>query len=81
LVTRVVYLEDPQTAIALPGTPTDSRVMDLGDYQDALREADRLGRPVAIVRIGSVTPPTAPALLPQFFFGYPSWAPIFKPEQ
>ena len=81
LVTRVVYLEDPQTAIAIPGTPTDSRVMDIGYYQDPLHEADRLGRPVAIVRIGSVAPPTAPALLPQFFFGYPPWAPIFKPEQ
>lgn len=81
LVTRVVYLEDPQTAVALPGTPTDSRVMDIAYYQDALQEADRLGRPVAIIRLGSVGPPTSPALLPQFFFGYPPWAPIFKPEQ
>ena len=81
LVTRVVYLEDPQTAIPLPGTPTDSRVMDIAYYQDSLHEADRLGRPVAIVRIGSVAPPTAPALFSQFFFGYPMWAPIFKPEQ
>ena len=39
-----------------------------------------LGRPVAIVRIGSMAPPRAPeALLPQFFFGYPTWAPF--PEQ
>ena len=81
LVTRVVYLEDPQTAIALPGTPTESRVMDVGYYQDALREADRLGRPVAIIRIGSVAPPTAPELFPQFFFGYPAWAPIFPAEE
>ena len=81
LVTRVIYLEDPQTALALPGTPTDSRVMDIAFDQETLAEADRLGRPVAIVRIGSVTPPTAPALLPQFFFGFPPWAPIFKPEQ
>lgn len=80
MVTRVVYLEDPQTAIAIPGTPTESRVMELSSYQDPLHEADRLGRPVAIVRMGSVRPPAAPALLPQFFFGFPTWAPIFQPE-
>jgi hypothetical protein len=55
--------------------------MDVSYYQDPLKEADRLGRPVAIVRMGSVTPPTAPDLLPHFFFGYPSWAPIFQPQQ
>ena len=81
MVTRVVYLEDPQTAFALPGTPTSSHVMDVSYYQDPLKEADRLGRPVAIVRMGSVSPPTAPDLLPPFFFGYPTWAPIFQPEQ
>ena len=81
MVTRVVYLEDPQTSIAIPGTPTDSRVMDIGYHQDPLEQADRLGRPVAIVRIGSVSPPRAPELLPAFFFGYPTWAPVFQPEQ
>lgn len=81
LVTRVIYLEDPQTALAIPETPQTSRAMDISVHQDALEVADRFGRPVAIVRIGSLTPPTAPALIPQFFFGHPSWAPIFQPEQ
>ncbi|WP_231615922.1 hypothetical protein [Novipirellula artificiosorum] len=81
MVTRVIYLEDPDTAIALPETPKTSRAIEISEHQDALEVADRFGRPVAIVRIGSVAPPTAEALMPQFFFGYPIWAPIYKPEQ
>jgi len=79
LVTRVIYLEDPDTAAPLAETPTTSRTIDLAEYQDALEVGDRFGRPVAIVRIGSVAPPTADALMPQFFFGYPLWAPIYQP--
>ncbi len=80
LVTRVVVLEDPQTAIPLAQKPTASNAIEVAQHQDALEVADRLGRPVAIVRIGSVTPPSATALMPQFFFGYPAWAPVFQPE-
>ncbi len=80
LVTRVVYLEDPQTALPVAETPTTARTMDIGEQEDALEAADRLGRPVAIVRIGSLTPPNHPALMSQFTFGYPSWAPIYQPE-
>ncbi|TWU37548.1 hypothetical protein Q31b_43360 [Novipirellula aureliae] len=79
LVTRVIYLEDPDTAAPIAETPTTSRTIDLAEYQDALEVGDRFGRPVAIVRIGSVAPPTADALMPQFFFGYPLWAPIYHP--
>lgn len=81
MVTRVIYLEDPQTAIALAQKPTTSSAIDIGENQDALEVADRFGRPVAIVRIGSVTPPRAPELMPQFFFGYPAWAPVFQPAE
>lgn len=80
MVTRVVYLEDPQTATPLEQTAETSRPMEISEHQDALEVADRLGRPVAIVRIGSVSPPRTAALLPQFFFGYPSWAPVFQPQ-
>ncbi len=80
MVTRVVYLEDPTTAIALAESPRTSRVMELSEHQDALEVADRMGRPVAIVRIGTVAPPNSPALMPHFFFGYPAWAPIYQPE-
>ena len=81
MVTRVVYLEDPQTAIPLAQEPQTAGVMDVGEKDDVLRIADRFGRPVAIVRIGTVAPPTQHMLLPQFYFGYPSWAPIFQTEQ
>ena len=81
LVTRVIYLEDTSTAVPLPEKPTTSRAVEISEFQDALEVADRLGRPVAIVRIGSVAPPRAPALMPGFFFGYPTWTPIFTPEQ
>lgn len=79
MVTRVIVLEDPQTASPLPQETTSSTAIDIAPHQDALETADRLGRPVAIVRIGSVSPPTAPALMPQFFFGSPSWVPVQEP--
>lgn len=55
LVTKVVYLEQPQLAI-----PTDS-VQDLiaervGHRLNVLAEADRRGRPLAIVRLGARVP-------------------------
>ena len=81
LVTRVIFLEDPQTASPTPQTPQTNRPLEIAEYQDALETADRFGRPVAIVRIGSVAPPRAPELLPGFFFGYPVWSPIYQPEQ
>lgn len=80
LVTRVIYLEDPQTAVPLQQKRTDSRPVDIPLDQDALATADALGRPIAIVRIGSVAPPRSPELIPQFYFGNPPWAPIFQPE-
>ena len=80
LVTRVIYLEDPQTATPLVQTPETNRPLEIDEFEDPLEVADRLGRPVAIVRIGSVAPPSSPALLPQFYFGYPVWAPIVYPE-
>ncbi len=80
LVTRVIYLEDTSTALPIPETPRTSRALEIAEYQDALEVADRFGRPVAIVRIGSVAPPTTHQLMPQFFFGYPTWAPIFQSQ-
>ena len=80
LVTRVIYLEDQQSAAPLARSPEHSQAVDVAHYQDPLEVADRLGRPVAIIRLGSLAPPTSAELMPQFFFGYPMWAPIFQPE-
>jgi len=81
LVTRVIYLEDPQTAPPIATEPTDPTPIDLTSDQDALATADALGRPIAIVRIGSMTPPTTAALEHQFYFGHPAWAPIYRPTE
>jgi hypothetical protein len=80
LVTRVIYLEDPQTATPIVQDKDTIQPLDIRENQDALEVADRYGRPVAIVRIGSMAPPRAPELLPQFFFGSPVWAPIYHPD-
>lgn len=80
MVTRVVYLEDPETAAPMTQTRLTDRPIDIAEYQDALEVADRFGRPLAIIRIGSVAPPRLPELMHQFFFGYPVWAPIFAAE-
>ena len=55
LVTRVVYVEDPQTALPLEETNGQQR-FDARAGDDPLVLADQLGRPVAIVRIGSRRP-------------------------
>ena len=76
MVTRVIYLEDPQTAIAEQQTAETNIPFEVSEFQDPLAVADEYGRPVAIVRIGSLTPPTQKSILPEFFFGYPQWAPF-----
>jgi len=81
MVTRVIYLEDPQTATPMLQTPETRRPMEISSHQDPLEVADRLGRPVAIVRIGSVTPPGAFELMPRFLFGDPPWVPANQPER
>lgn len=80
LVTRVVFLEDPQTAVPLQQGPNGPVAIDVPEYQDPLEIADLRGRVVAILRIGSVSPPRAEVLKSQFFFGHPSWAPIFESQ-
>ena len=57
LVTKVVYLEQPQ--LAPPSEMrTESNTYSLPDKINLIAEADRRGRPMAIIRIGSRTPPT-----------------------
>jgi hypothetical protein len=80
LVTRVIYLEDPQTALPVAQQPDESRAIDIGSEQDPLQTADRFGRPVAIIRIGSLTAPNSAELLPQFCFGSPPWYPLTAPR-
>ncbi len=55
-VTRVVYVEDPETA--LPNSEPTGRVAwhDVAPGADPLAVADQLGRPAAIVRMGGRVP-------------------------
>ena len=55
LVTRVVYLEQPQLSAALD--PLRREIpQSVSPADNALQEADQLGRPMIIVRIGGRTP-------------------------
>lgn len=65
LVTRVIYLEQPQLAQIVDPLRREipQRVVPT---ENAIQEADRLGRPMAILRIGGRTPTAAS---PASFFG------------
>jgi hypothetical protein len=55
-VQRVIYLEEPRTAPAVQDAPGTQRYFEVAAEQDPLEVADRLGRPVAILRMGSRVP-------------------------
>jgi hypothetical protein len=55
-VLRVIYLEDVATAPAVREEPGRQRYLDLAPGNDAMMAADRLGRPMAILRMGSRVP-------------------------
>jgi hypothetical protein len=55
-VTRIIYLEDPATALPRREVPGEQRYFDVPTGQDPLLVADRLGRPMAILRMGSRVP-------------------------
>lgn len=76
LVTRVVYLEDSQLAMPLAVGAKDQLTVDVGSGENALRAADQLGRPVAILRIGSRVPSDLSGDLSEFLYGCPPWVPL-----
>ena len=57
-VTRVIYLEDPMNAIGVRDNPDFQRYFEVRPDQDPLKIADELGRPMAILRMGSRVPAT-----------------------
>ena len=75
MVMRVIYLEDSE--IAPPESYADGiqRVHDVTGTEQAVQAADHMGRPVAILRIGSRVPDAA-GPDEQFFYGSPPWSPI-----
>ena len=66
MVTRIVYLEQPQ--LAATQDPLRREIPQSVDpAKNALQEADRLGRPMIIVRIGGRVPDSPD--MPHSFFG------------
>ena len=56
MVTRVIYLEDPRGDLPHLHTTTDQPSIDVPRGQDPLRAAEQMGRPMAILRMGSRVP-------------------------
>ena len=55
-VTRVIYLEEPGTALPVKDEPKKQRYFEIAAGQDPLKVADQMGRSVAILRMGSRVP-------------------------
>ena len=55
-VTRVVYLEDPESPLPVADRPRQQRSFDVGPRDNPLEMADELGRPMAILRLGGRVP-------------------------
>ena len=76
LVTRVIYLEQPQIAQQLD--PLRREIPQSVEPKDnALWEADRLGRPMAIIRVGGRRPSVNS---PMSFFGSGGTAQVRQPD-
>ncbi|REJ68620.1 MAG: hypothetical protein DWQ31_07625 [Planctomycetota bacterium] len=75
MVTRVIYLEDPESALPAAEVDGEQYWFDVGPDQDPLLVADTLGRPVAILRMGGLLPGRfGPDQ--QFLFGSPPYKPL-----
>ena len=72
-ITRVIYVEDPMQALPI-AQGKDQPYFEAGHGQDPLEVADRLGRPIAILRIGARRPPMNRAN-GRFHFGCPPLIP------
>lgn len=55
-ITRVIYLEDPDRAMPVASAGKEQNWFDTGPGTNPLFMADRLGRPMAIVRLGGRLP-------------------------
>ncbi|MCC7335542.1 MAG: hypothetical protein IT422_10610 [Pirellulaceae bacterium] len=76
LVTRVIYLEDSEIAEPTDTTPETQIVYNVPSSDNALQVADQLGKPVAILRIGSRVPLDPNGDLREFLYGCPPWIPL-----
>ena len=80
-VTRVIYLEDPRSALPVAEDPHAQSWFEVGPKADPLAVADQLGRSVAILRMGARLPDNAHGPDMQFLFGCPPLIQYPPPEQ
>lgn len=71
LVTRVIYVEDPNMALPVQTEYKEQPWFDVGPDANPLLAADTLGRPVAILRMGGRQPLDALTPEESFLFGSP----------
>ncbi len=55
-VTRVIYLEDPESALPVAQRPDEQSYFEAAEGENPLDVADGLGRPMAILRMGARLP-------------------------
>lgn len=75
MVARVIYLEDSEIAMPVSYAGETQRVHDVAATEEAIQTADHMGRPVAILRIGSRIPDPKQDRY-EFAYGSPPWHPI-----
>jgi len=76
MVTRVIYLEDPDLPLPHRHVEGKQPSLEVGGGTDPLRAAERLGRPMAIMRIGSRIPTNTQS---DAGFGFHAPAPMILP--
>ncbi|MCE9556303.1 MAG: hypothetical protein K8T91_23385 [Planctomycetes bacterium] len=79
MVTRVIYLEDPEQAIPAKQDNGRQHWFEAAAGEDPLRVADGLGRPMAILRIGGLLP-QAGQPDEAFLYGSPPLMMFQRPE-
>lgn len=75
-VTRVTYLENPEWALPYNDRPDAQSWFQVAPGQSAIHVADCLGRPVAVMRLGSRQPTSTAQPDMQFLFGCPQFLPL-----
>ena len=71
-VTRIIYLEDPKLALPAASDKKHQSWFEVGPHQDPLAVADRLGRPMAILRIGGRVPANPDQPTGEFMYHSPA---------
>ncbi len=77
MVTKVIYLEDSQVAMPHRHQQGKQPVLDISSREDPMRAAETMGRPLAILRLGSRVPTLDAS---DSGFGFHSPMPVILPE-